>query len=260
MPEQSVNFDRASSYYDATRGFPPGIEDEIGAFIANTAGLTPESRLLEIGIGTGRIALPLEPHVHSIVGVDLSRNMMQELRRKQALELVHVAQGDVERLPLKSSHFDAVLAVHIFHLVSNPQRALDEVARVLKPGGKLIYCRNHWQDGGALRPVVYAWNDNRPQHAETGDWRSADETLPSLGWREVGTAQEHSFKTITTPADFLERFEQRQYSSTWFWSDAELQVGIDAIHAAIDEHFGGDKYAEVEQGAGFRVHIFEPPA
>lgn len=260
MPQQSVNFDRASGYYDATRGFPPGVEDHIGAFIANTAGLTPETRLLEIGIGTGRIALPLEPYVHSITGADISRNMMLELRRKQALELIHLAQADVEQLPFKPTAFNAVLAVHIFHLVSDPQRVLTDVARVLKPGGRLIYCRNHWQDIGKMQPLVDAWNANIPETIATQDWRSADQMLPNLGWREIGEMQAYAFNVTSTPAEFLERFEQRQYSSTWFWSDDDLKPGIDAIYAAIDQHFGGDKTVPVEQTATFRVQVFEPPA
>lgn len=76
---QAVNFDRAAAFYDETRGFPIGVERQVAQLITKTAGLTPESRVLEIGIGTGRIARPLAQYVRGIVGVDLSRAMLQRL-------------------------------------------------------------------------------------------------------------------------------------------------------------------------------------
>ena len=62
MPKDSVAFDRAAGYYDNTRGFPAGVEGEIGALMAQAGDLSSASRVLEIGVGTGRIALPVAPH------------------------------------------------------------------------------------------------------------------------------------------------------------------------------------------------------
>lgn len=87
----SINFDRASHFYDATRGFPPEVATQIGGFLAASGNLTHQNNVLEIGIGTGRIALPLAPYVGSIVGVDISRNMMLRLREKQNGASIHLA-------------------------------------------------------------------------------------------------------------------------------------------------------------------------
>jgi ubiquinone/menaquinone biosynthesis C-methylase UbiE len=62
---EPVNYDRAVGFYDETRGFPPGEEDPIAALIAEVGQLTPVSRVLEIGIGTGRMALPITKYVGS---------------------------------------------------------------------------------------------------------------------------------------------------------------------------------------------------
>ncbi|MBC8098541.1 MAG: class I SAM-dependent methyltransferase, partial [Armatimonadetes bacterium] len=135
MSDSSIAFDQAASYYDDTRGFPPGIDREVGAFIANAGGLDANSQVLEIGIGTGRIALPLAAHVGGIVGVDLAIPMMQRLRHKRQAYAgrIDLIQGDILQLPLADASFDAGLMVHILHLVPDPQQAVRELARVLKP-------------------------------------------------------------------------------------------------------------------------------
>jgi ubiquinone/menaquinone biosynthesis C-methylase UbiE len=71
MTTQSVAFDRAAHFYDDTRGFPAGEDRAVAALISQAGGLTATSRILEIGIGTGRIALPLASHVGAIYGVDI---------------------------------------------------------------------------------------------------------------------------------------------------------------------------------------------
>ncbi len=82
MPRQSVSFDRAASYYDDTRAMPPEVVDAVtnailDALVANGAG-----RLLEVGIGTGRISLPLMARGLPVTGVDISPSMTARLREK----------------------------------------------------------------------------------------------------------------------------------------------------------------------------------
>ena len=130
---QSISFDRAAGYYDQTRGFPPGIGDEVAAAAVDLIG--PSARILEIGIGTGRIARPMLARGYSITGVDLSRNMMGRL-----LEAVPaggaspaLVEADATRLPLPPAVFDAVVSVHVFHLIAGWREALAEARRCLRP-------------------------------------------------------------------------------------------------------------------------------
>ena len=99
MSPESLAFDRAAGFYDETRGFPPGAEQPVAALLCRVGNLTPGSRVLEIGVGTGRIALPLSQHVAAVYGLDLSRPMMARLRAKQADQPVYVAEGDAAQLP-----------------------------------------------------------------------------------------------------------------------------------------------------------------
>jgi SAM-dependent methyltransferase len=80
MAEVSVNFDRAAAVYDATRGFPPETEAELADIVATE--LSGRIRCLEIGVGTGRIAIPLRRKGVDMYGVDISVGMLTELLRK----------------------------------------------------------------------------------------------------------------------------------------------------------------------------------
>jgi ubiquinone/menaquinone biosynthesis C-methylase UbiE len=78
----SVAFDRAAGYYDESRGLGPEVQELVADRIEEAAG--PGARLLEVGVGTGRIALPLHRRGRRVVGVDLSLPMLERYRAKAA--------------------------------------------------------------------------------------------------------------------------------------------------------------------------------
>jgi ubiquinone/menaquinone biosynthesis C-methylase UbiE len=140
---QSISFDRAAGYYDATRGFPPGLEAQAAQLFVEAGGLSAQTRALEIGVGTGRIALPVSPYVGSYYGVDISSAMMAVLRSRQDGRAIRLLEGDALRLPFADASFDAVIAVHVLHLVADASAVLRELARVLRPGGLFLHGWNH---------------------------------------------------------------------------------------------------------------------
>ena len=89
------------------------------------------------GIGTG-LDLPLLPAAHRYLGLDLTRAMLNQAPpRRGALDLTLV-QGDSQCLPFRAAAFDIVVMHLILAIVPDPARALREVARVLKPGGRVL--------------------------------------------------------------------------------------------------------------------------
>ena len=77
-----ISFDRAVDYYDATRGYPPGVAERLRNAIIAALELSQSAQILEAGVGTGRIAIPFIEAGYFYAGVDLSRRMMGQLRRK----------------------------------------------------------------------------------------------------------------------------------------------------------------------------------
>ena len=141
-------FDRAAAEYDAARGFPPGVGEQVAQAAAgwirpvtsDPAAPSPAARVLEVGVGTGRIARPLAALGVRVIGVDLARQMLAQLRASllAGQPAPGLAQGDVYRLPIAAGVCDAVVSVHVFQLLADWPAAAAEVRRVLRPGGVFL--------------------------------------------------------------------------------------------------------------------------
>ena len=261
MPSQSIVFDRAADFYDETRGFPPGEEAHAAALLSAAGHLTAASRVLEVGIGTGRIALPLVPHVRDVFGVDLSTKMLARLLAKRTDQRVYTANGDALHLPFATHTFDAVVAVHVFHLIVEWQDVLHEIARVLRPEGVLLHA---WNDGGDHRAndVLWeAWNntvgEERREHVGV-PFDRRDTFLPDAGWQQTGGTLTRTYTTVRVPRRFLQRLEQRCWSNMWRMSDDTVARGIAAVHAAMAEHGIGLDDERPFEGT-FSVRAYLPP-
>jgi SAM-dependent methyltransferase len=105
------------------------------------AGLAGDGRVLELAIGTGRVALPLAAHGISVEGVDASAAMVERLRAKPGGESIPVTMGDMAEVPV-SGRFRLVYLVSntLFGLLSQERQAqcFGNVARALEPGGMFV--------------------------------------------------------------------------------------------------------------------------
>ena len=113
-------------------------------------------RLLEVGVGTG-IALTAYAPSLSIVGIDVSREMLARARlRVASLGLAHVEdliEMDAQDLAFPDGSFDVVMAQYVVNTVPDPDAALDEFARVLRPGGEIILVNRVGAAAGPHRAV-----------------------------------------------------------------------------------------------------------
>lgn len=111
------------------------------------AELPRDGRCLEIGIGTGRIALPLVQNGVHVVGVDISREMLGRLVANAAGSPPPIVQADATRLPFRDATFAAAIAVHVMHLIPPWRQAVAELVRVLRPDGIMVVTGRY----GAMR-------------------------------------------------------------------------------------------------------------
>jgi SAM-dependent methyltransferase len=133
---ESVNFDRAAEYYDATRALPREAMAELLGILAQE--LASRQPCMEIGVGTGRIALPLHDHGIALAGADIAEAMLRRLVANAGGVPFPLLLADATRLPLSDATFGSVLAVHVLHLIPRWHDAVAEAFRVLRPGGALI--------------------------------------------------------------------------------------------------------------------------
>lgn len=253
----SIVFDRAAGDYDATRGFPPGMEDRVAALVAEAGGLGPQARLLEVGIGTGRLALPLARRGVRVVGVDLSRPMLGRLLEKRAALPVDVLRADAARLPFADASVDAALGVHVFHLIPRWRDVLAELARVLRPGAPLL----HGSDTRRLEDLWTGWREQVEglgvEHVGVALAR-IETFLDEEGWRLLGEPRRVTFSRPLHLAEVVQRLEERCWSLTWRLDDAQLARLVDLVRRGLTERFGGlDRTIEAE--SGFWVRAYLPP-
>jgi phosphatidylethanolamine/phosphatidyl-N-methylethanolamine N-methyltransferase len=143
-------------------------------------------RILEVGVGTG-ISLPGYSSANRIVGIDLSEAMLRKAQERVAeLSLSNVVRlevMDAEHLSFADESFDVVAAHHVVSTCPNPEAALDEFARVLRPGGEIILISRVGAEAGLrrvaegmLQPIVrqLGWRTEFPwdRFARWADGRS----------------------------------------------------------------------------------------
>lgn len=127
MRKTRVPFDRAAPFYDKTRGLPELVmRQSVKTLIRELKGC---KSILDAGVGTGRFAAPLQKRGFQVVGIDISRAMMEKAAEKDVDNLVH---SDACLLPFKDSSFDATVCVHLLHLLADWQEALREICRVTR--------------------------------------------------------------------------------------------------------------------------------
>lgn len=127
-------YDEFSSWYERERhdGYHAFIDELESEAVRRY--MTPETRLLEAGCGTGLVLGRLAPHAKVAVGVDLSSGMLKKARAKN----LTVVQGSVTQLPLADASFDLVCSFKVLAHVEAIEEAMREFSRVLRPGGRLL--------------------------------------------------------------------------------------------------------------------------
>ena len=133
-PATQAFFAGAAGRWDRLRGELYG-----GAFgHAALLSLLPDGWVVaDLGCGTGQTAAALAPYVRKVIGVDQSAAMLRAAERRTAgLHNVELRRGSLEALPLRDASMDGALLVLALTYVAAPRRALGEMARILRPGGR----------------------------------------------------------------------------------------------------------------------------
>lgn len=143
-------YDRWAPFYDLVFG----AVFRQGRLAAIRAAEHVGARILEVGVGTG-ISLPLYGRNCRVYGIDISEKILDKARRRAArlnnVEAIEVM--DAEMLRFADASFDVAIAQYVITAVPNPERALDELARVVRPGGEVIITTRIGADEGTRASI-----------------------------------------------------------------------------------------------------------
>ncbi|HWI62199.1 MAG TPA: class I SAM-dependent methyltransferase [Symbiobacteriaceae bacterium] len=236
----SYNFDRVAALYDATRGFPPGVAERICTWMLSR--LPHDPAITELGVGTGRIALPFIERGVRYTGFDISEAMLTRLRAKVPdFRNAQVAIADITApLPLGDATQDAVIAVHVLHLV-DAVKALAQVRRVLKPHGALVW-------GYTKHDELAPHSRIRPKFHETVAELGAEKPRDFTGqlakellaqWGAHATRHTAAvWQESETPRQVLEPLREKALSSVWHIPDAILTEAVRRTEAWARSEYG----------------------
>jgi ubiquinone/menaquinone biosynthesis C-methylase UbiE len=160
------DFDRFAEVYDETRS---ALDEQTLQGIKEMLTQHQCHSILEIGVGTARVALPLSKSGFEITGLDLSKGMMKTAQSKGVKNLI-LAEGS--RAPFKDKSFDATLMVHVFHLLADPMSVMREAAKISRIGAFALL-RKRPDDGREPRWFALLFGASGPPNAQVGDMDQA---------------------------------------------------------------------------------------
>jgi len=151
-----------------------------------------QGTVLEIGAGAGANFSKYNPSIHWI-GIEpniFMHNYLKEEAQRQGFNNIELHQGTAENLPLGDRTVDVVVSTHVLCSVSDPDRSLQEILRVLKPGGKLVFLEHIAAHSGtttrllqdSIAPIWKALFDRCHPNRETG------KVLENAGFQTVQNA------------------------------------------------------------------------
>ncbi|MBX5046198.1 ArsR/SmtB family transcription factor [Rhizobium lentis] len=133
-------FSRNAGEWDELRRLH-AADEEVDAAVIRLLGSQPIDSLLDLGTGTGRILELLSGLYRRAIGVDASRDMLSVARAnldKSRITKATVRQADILNLPFEGQDFDLVTIHQVLHFFDQPEVAIAEAARMLRPGGRLV--------------------------------------------------------------------------------------------------------------------------
>lgn len=240
----SVPFDRAVEYYDRTRGLSEEASREMTALLANE--LRGRGRCLEVGVGTGLVALPLAAAGVSLVGLDLSAPMLGKLAEKAGGRAPFpLLVGDATSLPFGDHRFGGAVVRHVLHLVPGWRKVVGELVRVVAPGGLVLVSSGQVPEPWHELTERFMDRVGRPSFASAFDaWETG---AIERAFREHGAAirllPRITERVPQTLGEFLDQMEGGLHSWTW----------------EVDEETRREAVAELRTWALERWGTLDPP-
>jgi ubiquinone/menaquinone biosynthesis C-methylase UbiE len=273
-----ISFDSIAHAYDSSRGYPPMVAQQIGKNLDQIANGSPQTKYLEVGVGTGRIAIPLVSLGRAYTGVDISAKMLVKLEENlkmlgwstndttvrpwgsfsgENLEYqptvyryarynpsasMRLVISDVEQLPFYEDTFDIVIAAYIFHLVDGWQEAIQEILRVLRSGGVFLRCWDK-RDRSDINLINKQWDAITYELGWTDS--RPKESINDLitQWLQKRGLQSEEQCILTweekkKPREELQDIANRRWSRLWNVPNSIFNLSLEYLYKWATQYYG----------------------
>jgi SAM-dependent methyltransferase len=232
-------FDRAVEYYDRTRGMSDGVARAVTSLLAGE--VRGRGRCIEIGVGTGLVALPLAAAGVPMAGLDLSGPMLARLVQKAGgRPPFPLVRGDATALPFGDDRFGGAVIRHVLHLVPAWRTVVAELVRVVSPSGVILMSRGD---------IPTAWREATDRFIELVGEPSFFQGLTA--WDPATLDAEfagHGARARSLPAipervpqsleDFLQQMSDGLHSWTWEVEEGSRREAAADVRRWAEERYG----------------------
>jgi len=237
-----INYSRNAQDYDARHGNILG--HELVREIASAAGLNKGSKLLDFAAGTGRASIGFAKYGFQVTSADVSKAMLDKLKSRAGSLPIQTMVVDGKALPFADDSFEAVSAARVFYLIQNWRGALDEIKRVLKPGGVFLH---DWGNGDpdedwvrireTLRNQLTAKGIENNFHSGARSETEINTHLIGSGFSEIdcisaGEGVEHTLR------GFIDLIAQKTCSYLWDIEDRVCEEEVADLTQWASQEFG----------------------
>lgn len=210
MAGGAADYDQLAELYDETRGGERRGDEYAGDVHARL--VTTDDPVLEIGVGTGVVALGLVRRGRRVVGVDIAARM---LRRAYDRLGPAVIRGDAMTLPIPDARVTNAYSVWVLQAVPDASRVVAEAARILRPGGRYVVCLTQKAAPGDTIGHILEDMGSRLRALSSGANRAEPSAEQVIEWAEtsgfVGRHERQIREWNRSPAEVLDGIGRRMW-------------------------------------------------
>ncbi|MGO4147445.1 class I SAM-dependent methyltransferase [Paenarthrobacter sp. YAF11_1] len=236
-----------SALYDAGNQWAED-DDFFLAFVSER----PNSRVLDLGCGTGRMTLAVAAAGHSVVGIDPNPDSLAAAQRKRGAEAVTWIDGTSAAIPQEATFDVAIMTAHVAQAINDDggwSRTLADIHRALVPGGMLVF--------DSRDPAARAWEHWTP--AKTRRVHTLPDGSMVEAWIECA-AETGGLVALTEHRLCNGSTEETETSVLAFRTEDQLRHDLNSAGFTVNHLYGGWAGEDVGSGQGELIVIAHKPA
>lgn len=233
---KKADYSKIASFYDKGRSLPDEIISLWMKLISRYAGDSANTRILELGCGTGRFTVAIANQLgYCVTGADMSDEMLAKAKVKDINNLIQWDHQDAQSLTYDEESFDVIFISHLLHHVDSPVLVLKEARRVLVSLGVILIRY------GAIEQiehdVVHTFFPEALEidKARTPSVLTVESWLKEAGFKEI-SSEEIKQQTYGTPAILLESIKNKNTSVLTLISENAYEKGLNELTEYIKNH------------------------